>query len=130
MTDREIFKDNLNYYLEVNGKKQKDLADFVGAKTTTVSGWTRGISYPRADAMEKIALFFGIPTSSLVGPRNKDPVLEEKGKPEIPKTIEAQTLARGVDKLPQEQREQALNVIRAMFAKYADYFYMEDDDDT
>ena len=34
MNDREIFRKNLNYYLSVSGKLQKDLADFVGAKTT------------------------------------------------------------------------------------------------
>ena len=72
MTDREIFRENLNYYLSIQGKKQKDLADYVGAKTTTVSGWTRGISYPRADAMEKIAMFFGIKTSQLVGENMQD----------------------------------------------------------
>lgn len=70
MTDREIFRDNLQYYLKETGKLQKDLAEYVGAKTTTVSGWTRGISYPRADAMEKIAMFFGIPTTRLIGDRN------------------------------------------------------------
>ena len=67
MNDREVFRKNLNDFLFFSGKKQKDLAEFVGAKTTTVSGWTRGISYPRADAMEKIALFFGVSTSRLVG---------------------------------------------------------------
>ena len=67
MNDREIFRKNLNDFLSFSGKKQKDLAEFVGAKTTTVSGWTRGVSYPRADAIEKIALFFGISTSRLVG---------------------------------------------------------------
>lgn len=67
MNDREIFQRNLNRFLELSGKMQKDLADYVGAKYTTVSGWTRGISYPRADAMEKIANFFGVPTSRLIG---------------------------------------------------------------
>lgn len=70
MADREIFKENLNFYLKDQKKKQKDLAEYVGAKTTTVSGWTRGVSYPRADAMEKIAKFFDVPTSRLVGDRN------------------------------------------------------------
>lgn len=69
MNDRQIFVENLNFYLNQSGKLQRDLAEYVGAKTTTVSGWTRGISYPRADAMEKIANFFGVPTSQLVGPR-------------------------------------------------------------
>jgi transcriptional regulator with XRE-family HTH domain len=70
MADREIFRENLNFYLKDQKKKQKDLAEYVGAKTTTVSGWTRGVSYPRADAMEKIAKFFDVPTSRLVGDRN------------------------------------------------------------
>ena len=72
MNDREIFQRNLNHYLAVSGKLQRELAEYVGAKYTTVSGWTRGISYPRADAMEKIANFFGIPTSQLIGERRTD----------------------------------------------------------
>ena len=78
MNDREVFKDNLNYYLERSGKLQRDLADYVGAKYTTVSGWTRGISYPRADAMERIANFFQIPTSQLIGPRSESPHLNNE----------------------------------------------------
>lgn len=126
MNDREIFRKNLNYYLSVSGKMQKDLAEYVGAKTTTVSGWTRGISFPRADAMEKIAMFFGIPTSLLVSSSdNSAPSYYH------PHTEEARTLAKGIDQLPKEQREQALSVIRAMFVKYADYFEKENDaDDT
>ena len=45
-------------------------------------------------------------------------------------TVEARILAKGIDKLPPEQREQALNVIRAMFVKYADYFEKETDNET
>lgn len=45
-----------------------------------------------------------------------------------PVTAEARILAKGIDKLPKEQREQALSVIRAMFAKYADYFEKETND--
>ena len=84
MNNREVFRKNLNYYLSLSGKMQKDLADYVGAKTTTVSGWTRGISYPRADAMEKIAMFFGIPTSKLVGSAEDDlSVQKTSDAPEI-----------------------------------------------
>ena len=48
----------------------------------------------------------------------------------IPHTEEARILAKGIDQLPKEQREQALSVIRAMFVKYADYFEKENADDT
>lgn len=121
MNDREIFRRNLNYYLSVSGKLQKDLADFVGAKTTTVSGWTRGVSYPRADAMEKIALFFGIPTSRLVGQIRDDSdssIVESSA----PQTAEARIVSGAMDKLPQVQREQILNVVRAMLTQHPELF--------
>ena len=47
-----------------------------------------------------------------------------------PVTPEARILAKGIDKLPREQREQALAVIRAMFSLHADYFDKEDSHDT
>lgn len=121
MNDREIFRRNLNYYLSVSGKLQKDLADYVGAKTTTVSGWTRGVSYPRADAMEKIALFFGIPTSRLVGQIHdeSDASIVESSTPQ---TAEARIVSGAMDKLPQEQREQILNVVRAMLTQHPELF--------
>lgn len=119
MNDREIFRNNLNYYLDTQGRLQKDLAEYVGAKTTTVSGWTRGVSYPRADAMEKIANFFGVPTSYLVGVRPEE---SESATLREPQTLEARIVSGGMDKLPQEQREQILNVLRAMFAQNPDLF--------
>ena len=121
MNDREIFRRNLNYYLSVSGKLQKDLADYVGAKTTTVSGWTRGVSYPRADAMEKIALFFGIPTSRLVGQIHDESdasIVESSAS----QTAEARIVSGAMDKLPQEQREQILNVVRAMLTQHPELF--------
>lgn len=68
---------------------------------------------------------------SEINNRKLDLQLFTEGKPpDAPVTTEARILAKGIDKLPQEQREQALNVIKAMFAKYADYFDKENDDDT
>ena len=113
MTDREIFRDNLNYYLQLQDKKQKDLADYVGAKTTTVSGWTRGISYPRADSMERIAMFFGVPTSQLVGERSESSDPDHSS--DRPRTVEARSLAKGIDKMPKEQREAILNMMMGLY---------------
>ena len=111
MNDREVFRRNLNYYLSISGKLQKDLADYVGAKTTTVSGWTRGVSYPRADAMEKIAMFFGIPTSKLVG--SEDDVL-------LPETIQPKIriVSGMMEKMSEEQQDQVVNVLKAMFSNH------------
>ena len=123
MTDREIFQRNLNYYLSISGKLQKDLAEYVGAKTTTVSGWTRGVSYPRADAMEKIANFFNIPTSQLIGPREfVNPV-------DQPKNDDIRLLIRGLNKLSPAQIEQVTNVFRAMFMQTNPNLFEKGDDD-
>ena len=122
MNNREIFRENLNYYLTVSGRLQKDLAEYVGAKTTTVSGWTRGISYPRADAMEKIAMFFGIPMSKLVD----EPAIDDGMRQNlsminsIPRSQEARIISGGIDKMPPEKREQAIKVLQAIFAEYFD----------
>lgn len=113
MNDRETFRNNLNYYLRLQDKKQKDLADYVGAKTTTVSGWTRGISYPRADAMEKIAMFFGIPTSRLVGENRAGDVDDPPDS--VPRTVEARSLAKGIDRMPKEQREAIMNMMMGLY---------------
>lgn len=56
----------------------------------------------------------------------------EEKPPDAPVTHEARILSRGIDKLPKEQREQALAVVRAMFSMHEDYFKDEGDqsDDT
>ena len=45
-----------------------------------------------------------------------------------PVTSEARILAKGIDRLPQAEREQALAVVRAMFNRYAEYFDKEEPD--
>ena len=47
----------------------------------------------------------------------------------VPQTSEARILARGIDRLPPAEREQALAVVRAMFNKYADYFEKGNDNE-
>lgn len=121
MTDREIFRDNLNYYLSLNGKMQKDLADAIGAKYTTVSGWTRGISYPRADAMEKIAIFFGIPTSKLITERKQSPDndIEQYIELNVEKTNaeKIKVLMQDISKLSPEDFDQLHDMFYLMFKK-------------
>ena len=125
MNNREIFRKNLNDLLSSSGKMQKDLAEYCGAKTTTVSGWTRGVSYPRADAMEKIAQFFGVPTSRLVG--SSDSPSDGQANDQ-PANDGVRLLIRGLNRLSPEQLEQATNMMKIMFAKHADYFEKEDNE--
>lgn len=47
---------------------------------------------------------------------------------DIPQTSEARILARGIDRLPPADREQALAVVRAMFHQHSDYFKENEDE--
>ena len=46
-----------------------------------------------------------------------------------PKNDDVRLLIRGLNKLSPEQLEQATNMMKIMFAKYADYFEKENDND-
>lgn len=47
-----------------------------------------------------------------------------------PANDDVRLLIRGLNKLSPEQLEQATNMMKIMFAKYADYFEMENNDDS
>ena len=55
---------------------------------------------------------------------------ESEEEQDAPVTSEARILARGIDKLPAEERKKALAVVQAMFTQYADYFDKGDKHDT
>lgn len=55
---------------------------------------------------------------------------ETESEQEVPVTSEARILARGIDKLPEDERKKALAVVQAMFAQYADYFEKGDQHDS
>ena len=64
--------------------------------------------------MEKIAMFFGIPTSKLVG-KNDHTELDDMMSEDTPKTVEARSLAKGIDRMPKAQREAILNMMMGLY---------------
>lgn len=71
MTDREIFRKNLNDLMNQTKVKQIDIANYAEVSYQTVSAWVQGRGYPRADAMERLCRFFGIKQSALTEQRNE-----------------------------------------------------------
>lgn len=65
MTDREIFRKNLNNLMSMTKVKQVDIAKYAEVSYQTVSAWVKGRGYPRAEAMEKLCKFFGVKQSIL-----------------------------------------------------------------
>lgn len=140
----------MNIVRELRKKKgiqQKELAIEIGVANATVSDWEHGRKNPSGERLRKLADFFGVEPSVILGQEEQPLFVPEDpkvcGKSETdqiierllqklgeqPKTAEARILASGIDKLPQEQRETALAVVRAMFAQHADYFEKENPDD-
>ena len=93
-----------------------------------ISNYLRGKYLPKQDKCYELAKALDVDPGWLMTGEEPKIDLDEEDE-EVPQTEEARILAKGIDKLPQEQREQALSVIKAMFAKYSDYFEKENDDE-
>ena len=129
------------------GIQQKELAISLNVSQAAVSDWENGKKNPKGQNLKKLADFFGVDEDFILGYGLKNPTLfipdstsaisqseqivqyvlerlngKQAKESETIKTDEARILATGVDKLPKAQREQALNVVKAMFSQYADYF--------
>lgn len=111
------------------GYSAEQVAAFLNVSPATIYRYENGdISKLPSKFIKPLAEFLCVSPSYLMGWSDEPESPPEP--PPVTHTPEARILARGIDKLPQAQREQALAVVRAMFAKYADFFDKESDDET
>lgn len=131
------------------GIQQKELAIEIGVTNATVSDWEHGRKNPSGERLRKLSEFFGVEPPVVLGREQQsqnlfvpeDPAVCGKSETDQiierliekldsqPKTEEARILAKGVDRLPKEQREQALSVFRAVFQNHAEDFTKGTDSD-
>lgn len=64
--NKEIFAENLAYYVDKSGKSQKELAGIAGVATSTFNDWMKAKKYPRIDKIEILANHFRIMKSDLI----------------------------------------------------------------
>ena len=119
-----MLSDTIKNIRRRNYLNQTAFANRIGVTQGTVSQWENGLIKPSSDQLLSISKEFNVSIDDLLSGETV------KHGSESPKTPEARLLAQGVDKMPQEQREQALNIVRAVFSKYADYFEKESENDT
>lgn len=100
--DKMIFARNLNYYLDKSGRKQTDIADYLGVSKSTVSDWCKGNMVPRMGKIEKLANYFGILKSDLI---------EEK-KPATNDELERELISL-FRLVPEKSRPLVLSMIKA-----------------
>lgn len=102
---------------KARGLNQEQLAELASLNRVTVAKYESGRIEPGAQALSRIADALEVSTDVLLGRSEEvpDPVPH-------PRTTEAKIISGGIDRLPKEQREQALNVMRAMFAHHPELF--------
>lgn len=64
--NKEIFSQNLKYYMNLNNKDRNDVCRDLGFPYTTFAEWYNGNIYPRIDKIELLARYFGIEKSDLI----------------------------------------------------------------
>ena len=67
--NREVMAQNIQYYMDLNGKTRNDVCEALKIKYTTFSDWVNAKTYPRIDSIELMANYFGIDKSDLVEDR-------------------------------------------------------------
>ncbi len=58
--------------LEKQGKKQKELADYIGLSTSAISDWKKKGTNPAAEKISVIADFLGVSTDYLLTGKERD----------------------------------------------------------
>ena len=64
--NKEIFANNLSFYMNQKGIDRNTLCADLDLKYTTVRDWLKGITYPRIGKIELLANYFNINKSDLI----------------------------------------------------------------
>ena len=65
-TNKEVMARNIQYYMNKKGVNATDVCAAIDVKQNTFSDWVNAKTYPRIDAIEKMAQYFGISKAFLV----------------------------------------------------------------
>lgn len=105
------------------GYSAEQVAAFLHVSPATVYRYENGdISKLPSKFIKPLAEYLCVSPSWLMGWTEDHP---DDPLKDHPVTREAKIISGGIDKLPPEQREQALNVFRAMFAQHPEIFKEE-----
>ena len=70
--NKEVFAENLAYYVEQSGRTQKELSELVGVSTSTFNDWMKAKKYPRIDKIEMLANYFKVLKSDLIEKKTEE----------------------------------------------------------
>lgn len=127
------FQYRLQKSLAASGMTASELSEKTGISEANISNYINGKYVAKQDKCFLLAKALDVDPGWLM--TGDEPVkhgmdLQWFGRSDDePKNDDVRLLIRGLNKLSPEQLEQATNMMRIMFAKYADYFTKEETDD-
>lgn len=68
---REVFAENLRYFMDQSDKTQADLMRYMKVSSATASDWVNGRKMPRADKLQALASWLGTELSALLTKRDE-----------------------------------------------------------
>ena len=101
------FGDRLIKALKDKSLSQKDLADMMQIRRTSITDWKQGKTFPLADTAVKIATILGVTVEYLV-----------TGKPPSGLSEDSLKIAHTAEKLSPEGRDIALGQVEALLKRF------------
>lgn len=101
------------------GVQQKELALTIGVSQPTISEWESCKKDPSGERLQKLAQFFKVDELMILGRGVVDLSQEPPDEPTAP---EIRIVSGVMKRMTQEQREQVVGVIKAMFVNHPELF--------
>lgn len=108
---KEVFANNLKYYMDKSGMNQKEMAQITGVSAPAFCDWLNGKKYPRIDKIEILANYFGIRKSDLIEERKNN------SHDKITLTEGEKMLLELFRQVPEESQRMVLDMIRIALKK-------------
>ena len=99
------------------GMTMEDLGKAIGVQRSAINKYEKGLVNIKSKTLVAIANALSIAPVLLMEDTDED---IEQYVTEVPQTREAMIISGGIDRMPQEKREQAIKVLQAIFADYFD----------
>ena len=109
--NKETLAKNLLFYLELTGKSQKEVAEYIGVTPASLNEWTKAKKYPRIDKIEMLARYFGILKSDLIEEKATNKDISSPKEPTLSEGEKA--LLDLFRQIPEDAQKMYLEVLRA-----------------